>query len=131
MGFKKVSDNNYYNEEVIEKVNKIGDKYYLDFTNGSRVEITETEYNAIITAPSSSKAQSIENGVDYFEIIFDSNGGTAVPKQLAVANGKIYSPTMPTKAGKTFGGWFKGETMFNFNTNPATENLTLVAHWED
>lgn len=130
MGFKKVNNNLYFNEKSIKQAFVSEGKYYVAFMDGNQLEISENDFTSII-GEQSSGGKILVNGVDYFEINFDSNGGTLVPKQFVEPNGKIYSPTMPTLTGKTFGGWFYNGPMFNFNTIPATKNMTLVALWED
>lgn len=37
-------------------------------------------------------------------------------------------PTIPSKRGHTFDGWYSGEALYDFNS-PVTDDLTLEAHW--
>ncbi|MCM1237747.1 MAG: InlB B-repeat-containing protein [Ruminococcus flavefaciens] len=59
---------------------------------------------------------------------FDSDGGTAVEEQR-VSGGKITEPAAPQRNGYDFDGWYSGETKWNFDTDTATSNTTLKAHW--
>lgn len=66
------------------------------------------------------------------EVTFQTNGGSAVEK-LTVADGsKLTRPTDPTRAGYTFGGWYKEAdclTTWNFNSDTVTADTTLYAKW--
>ncbi len=71
--------------------------------------------------------------VDKFEVTFNSNGGTLIDKQLVEAGKLVVEPTLPTKAGYTFKGWYVDasfNTMWNFKTDTVTESMTLYAKWE-
>ena len=65
-----------------------------------------------------------------YTITFNSNGGSNVDSISVPFETQITSPT-PTKAGYSFGGWFKDSDLteeFTFNTMPAL-NFTLYAKW--
>ncbi len=66
------------------------------------------------------------------EVTFQTSGGSAVEK-LTVADGtKLTEPTDPTRAGYTFGGWYKEESYLNawdFNSDTVTADTTLFAKW--
>ena len=66
-------------------------------------------------------------------IIFNSNGGSAVASLSVKYNEKAVAPSAPTRTGYTFGGWYKDNTsfanLFNFTNTPITENITLFAKW--
>lgn len=67
-----------------------------------------------------------------YTITFNSNGGSAVASLQVNKDGKITKPTDPTKAGFTFGGWFKEAactTAWNFDTDTVTGDLDLYAKW--
>lgn len=62
---------------------------------------------------------------------FDSNGGSPVASQTVTYNTTATEPDAPTKAGVTFGGWYRDEALtdpFDFST-PVTGNMTLYAKW--
>ena len=63
-------------------------------------------------------------------VTFDSDGGTEVVQQIVVYGGVATEPTAPTKEGYTFGGWFSGETVYDFAT-AVKADLTLTAHWTE
>jgi uncharacterized repeat protein (TIGR02543 family) len=68
----------------------------------------------------------------YFEISFDSRGGTEVESIYSDYGMPIYEPIAPVKAGYSFKGWYDEtlENKFIFATMPA-ENITLYAKWEE
>lgn len=63
-------------------------------------------------------------------VTFDSDGGTEVVQQIVVFGGVATEPTAPTKEGYTFGGWYSGETVYDFAT-AVKADLTLTAHWTE
>ncbi|WP_088935590.1 InlB B-repeat-containing protein, partial [Enterococcus sp. 3H8_DIV0648] len=68
-----------------------------------------------------------------FDVVFDSNGGSAVTKQTVEDGSKATKPSDPTKAGYIFEGWYKEQTFltqFDFTNETITENVTLYAKWK-
>ncbi|WP_241674723.1 InlB B-repeat-containing protein [Paenibacillus luteus] len=68
-----------------------------------------------------------------YTVTFDSQGGSPVAVLTDISAGaKIAAPANPTKAGFTFGGWYKeaaGATEWQFGTDTVTANVTLYAKW--
>lgn len=66
-------------------------------------------------------------------VVFDSNGGSEVPKQK-IKDGELLSYTeFPTREGFLFVGWYTNETFdtpFDFS-KPITRSCKLVARWLD
>lgn len=77
-----------------------------------------------------------ENIPTYYTVTFNSNGGSAVEKQIVASGSKATMPGIPTKAATpgatfTFAGWYSDanlSTSFNFDT-PITADITLYARW--
>ncbi|MFI2132510.1 InlB B-repeat-containing protein [Lysinibacillus fusiformis] len=68
-----------------------------------------------------------------YTVSFNTDGGSAVSDQSVAYGGKASAPTpAPTKAGYTFGGWYKdaGHTQAYDFTNVITENTTIYAKWK-
>lgn len=91
-----------------------------------------------LTLGSNNAGKMYDNGTwrDYnydVTVTFDANGhGTAPSSQTIVAGGKASTPTAPTTAGWTFGGWYKEAGCTNewdFSTDVVTDNTTLYAKW--
>ena len=70
---------------------------------------------------------------NYSTVTFNANGGSPAPGQQNIAHGsKAIKPPDLSKAGYTFGGWYKDENcinLWNFNTDTVTGNITLYAKW--
>jgi len=71
---------------------------------------------------------SIELGT--YRVLFDTQGGSIVPKQTIEHGGLLTQPDAPTRSGYTFAGWYYGEIEFNFNV-PIKTNMVLTAIWEE
>ena len=67
----------------------------------------------------------------YYDVSFDSKGGTAVDTQKNVQYGTTATkPENPTREGYRFLGWFTEDgKAFDFST-PITKSMTLTAKWE-
>ena len=70
--------------------------------------------------------------INNLSVAFNSQGGSAVASKTVNYNSTVTAPTAPTKAGYTFGGWYK-ETgcvnVWNFATDKVTISTTLYAKW--
>lgn len=65
-----------------------------------------------------------------YEVIFDSDGGSAVDKQIVKYGEKAVKPEDPTMKGYNFLGWFdKDGNPFDFDTQ-ITHKTELTARWE-
>jgi len=80
---------------------------------------------------------SLNNGYPYLramisvEVSFDSNGGSAVASQTVNFNGTANEPSIPTKNGYKFEGWYSdsGLTQAFLFTTQITSDITLYAKW--
>ena len=66
-------------------------------------------------------------------VTFDSQGGSAVAKQLIANGGKATKPADPTKTDYNFVGWYKEAACTNawdFFTDTVTADTTLYAKWK-
>ncbi len=61
-------------------------------------------------------------------VVFDTDGGSAVDTQKILRGQKAAAPTAPTKAGYTFDRWMDGSAAFDFAT-PVIKDITLTAKW--
>ena len=65
----------------------------------------------------------------YHTVKFDSNGGTA-QQSVAIESGNILTkPKDPEWVGYIFLGWYNGETLWDFENNAITSDVTLKAKW--
>ncbi|MBQ6780292.1 MAG: SUMF1/EgtB/PvdO family nonheme iron enzyme [Treponema sp.] len=66
-----------------------------------------------------------------YTVTFETNGGSAVTKQVVASGEKASEPSAPAKTRATFGGWYTDSGLtgaFDFNT-AITGNTTLYAKW--
>ncbi|MEG0283772.1 MAG: InlB B-repeat-containing protein [Erysipelotrichales bacterium] len=71
--------------------------------------------------------------INYFKVIFNSNGGSKVDQIDKVASGSyIKMPTNPSKDNFIFVGWYKDEKLTNkwdFKKDKVYKDTTLYAKW--
>ncbi|MBQ9415183.1 MAG: InlB B-repeat-containing protein [Clostridia bacterium] len=100
------------------------DGVYLDMLD---VDVAYKDYPTLIAAG------GLNNLVTGHTITFESNGGSAVSKQI-VADGKtVTKPADPTKDAFTFAGWYTNPELtdpYDFNT-PVPYSFTLYAKWAE
>lgn len=66
----------------------------------------------------------------YYNVSFDTNGGSNVDTQEVVWNGTAIKPEDPTRSGYKFLGWYtEDDKAFDFAT-PIASSVTLYAKWE-
>jgi uncharacterized repeat protein (TIGR02543 family) len=71
--------------------------------------------------------------INQYTVHFDVDGGSAVAPVTTNYNTTIVEPTVPTKTGYTFSGWYKDvgfTTTWNFASDRVTEDITLFAKWQ-
>jgi len=83
--------------------------------------------NETVTSDMTLYALYVEE-VAIYGVDFDSDGGTLVESQIIAEGYKATRPDDPTKAGYEFVGWYKGEELFDFDTE-IKDNITLKAKW--
>ena len=64
----------------------------------------------------------------YYQIIFDSNGGSEIAGQNILKGNTAKYPSETTKEGYTFEGWYYDNKKFDFNTK-INKDITLKAKW--
>lgn len=69
----------------------------------------------------------------YYNVVFNSNGGTPVDTQTVEAGDKATEPSpAPTKEGYTLDGWYTTEIEeWDFSTDVVNSNMTLYAKWTE
>ncbi|MDD6224229.1 MAG: Ig-like domain-containing protein [bacterium] len=63
-----------------------------------------------------------------YEVIYDSNGGSAIENDSVIKHGVITKPEPPTKKGYTFVGWKENGEDYNFDQK-VEGNVKLEAEW--
>lgn len=64
-----------------------------------------------------------------YTIIFDTNGGTSIDKQIIEENSVVKEPENPKRDNYKFLGWYLNDTKYDFDTK-VTGDITLKAKWE-
>ncbi len=68
----------------------------------------------------------------YYNVTFDSAGGSAVEGARVLSGSKIAVPDEPVKEGFIFNGWRKkGAIEWDFESDKVTSDITLTAGWID
>ncbi len=97
-------------------------------TNGSGTKILSTSTVSITSNTTLYAAWQINQCT----VAFNSNGGSVVTSQTVNCGGTITTPTVPTKTGYSFGGWYSDSgltTEWNFTTGTVTSDMALYAKW--
>lgn len=72
------------------------------------------------------------DGLTFYEVKFDSTGGTDVPSQFVATGQKPNQPDTPIKSGYAFDGWYSDEslsTAWDFTSSTVNAATTLYAKW--
>lgn len=78
------------------------------------------------------KAEFEGSGTVYYDVTFESNGGSDVDSQKIKPNGTVKKPANPTKSGFIFDGWYSDEDLtepYDFKS-AVKSDLTLYAGWK-
>lgn len=128
------SEGNYVLQESENKVGATDTlvsalaKNYWGYTYDKKVSGTVSEGNIL---PDGSLVLKLYYTKNAMNIVFNSNGGSAVPS-VAVKYGKtLDAPDEPVKTGYSFAGWFKDTTLtkaWDF-ADTVTSPATLYAKW--
>lgn len=87
-------------------------------------------FSLAVTGCKGKKKDAIPDG--YYEVIFNTKGGTEIEHQVVKDGSKATKPADPTNPGQIFTGWywdFEAATPFDFET-PITSTTTIFAGWE-
>ena len=103
----------------------------------SQTTSTTSQSSSTSTSTSSASSSSASSSVDSVTITFNAKGGSAVAPVVVNRNAAVAAPAVPTRAGYTFEGWYRGKAGLTWLepdavTFPlsASVNTTLFAYWE-
>ncbi len=111
-----------------------------DYTISYEIDLENNKGTLVVTphltssfVGSLTKDFSIINIPVYYDVTFNSQGGSSVPKQVIVHGEKVQEPVSPTRDGeRKFGGWYKEAACTNvwdFDVDVVTSAITLYAKW--
>jgi len=89
--------------------------------------------NDTVTSNITLYAEWYEIPEGWFNVSFDTNGGSLLLDQLVQDGSFITEPIDPTKEGLHFGGWYKDTELtqrWYFAADTVTQSMTLYAKWE-
>ncbi|TDL71131.1 DUF1533 domain-containing protein [Rhodococcus qingshengii] len=96
------------------------------------VEATLTNNTYTLTNVTGNHTIDVTFKLQKFKVNFDKQDGSSVESAKAEYNTTITAPTVPTRTGYAFLGWYKdpaGKTAWNFATDLVKEDTTLYAKW--
>lgn len=117
------------NKNIVKPANPIKKGYkFAGWYLNNKVYNFNTKVTSNITLIA--KWEKVEETPAKYTVTFNSNGGTAITKQIIEKDKKIVRPTNPTRKGYNFVGWYLNGKAFDFNTK-VTSNITLTAKWNE
>ena len=111
---------------------KVADGCYFESWNEDNKVLSNNEtYTFTVTKDRDIKA-IVQQLIDY-EVKFETNGGTTIPKQTVWTNNPYaIKPADPKKEGNVFEGWFVDKEfskVFDFKNTKIEKNTTIYAKW--
>lgn len=112
-----------YGDKVVKPVDPTLDGYdFAGWLLDGKVYSFDTPVTADMTLTASWKTAQVKThtvtftgaGDDFIQTVVDGSSATV--------------PTVPSKKGYTFDGWYSGDSLYDFTT-PVTDDLTVEAHW--
>lgn len=112
-----------YGDKVVKPVDPTLDGYDFDgWLLDGKAYSFDTPVTADMTLTASWKTAQVKThtvtftgaGDDFTQTVADGSSATV--------------PTVPSKKGYTFAGWYSGDSLYDFAT-PVTDDLTMEAHW--
>ncbi len=70
------------------------------------------------------------SNLPFYDVIFDSDGGSNVEGQTVLHGSYAEAPAAPTRGEDIFVGWYYNDASWSFNSRVVDKNITLVAKWE-
>lgn len=112
-----------YGDKVVKPVDPTLDGYDFDgWLLDGKAYSFDTPVTADMTLTASWKTAQVKTHTVTFT-------GTGDDFTQTVADGSSATvPTVPSKKGYTFAGWYSGDSLYDFTT-PVTDDLTMEAHW--
>ena len=121
---------NYSSDMEFTLNNPVADDY--DFTGWTGTDLAEKTMQVSVPKGSSGFKYFTANWeIKKYEVIFNTDGGTAVDSQTVKIHEKAVKPSDPIKDGFNFGGWYTNAELtapFDFSME-VTRDVTIYAKW--
>jgi len=91
----------------------------------------ETKWNFEKDTPKNDLALVAKWVANQYTISFDVNGGNEPINEIDVTYGQSFVLPVPEKSGFIFDGWYKGTQLVESGICNFTDNITLVAQWQE
>jgi hypothetical protein len=125
-----------HSENVLSSEDSAAEETYSSDDSESEESSENTESS--VSSESSENTESSESEEEdeaYCTVQFDTDDGTEVPSVTLLKGEKLPQPPTPQKTSKnceyTFLGWYYNGELWDFELNVVTEDITLIAHWEE
>ncbi len=119
--------------EAPSKTGYIFSGYYADINYTNLIDESTIFEDDTFVYLKYTKKSSGGGGTSSYTIKFETNGGNKVSNKSVRRNNTLTEPTVPTKDGFTFEGWYTDKELtkaYDFSTK-VTKGFTLYAKWED
>lgn len=103
------------------------------FTPNDAVNYETVDVTITVEVYTTSTGGSGISVITYYDVKFNTNGGSNVPAQSIRRNSTANEPKTPTKDGYTFEGWYTDAQCtkaYDFSTK-VTKDITLYAKWSE
>ena len=129
--------------EIYYEKSGIGDILVNHLTDNGSLENVEFTYNNSIVSLELSHFSEyvihtekiyrpVSSGNKYYEVKFETDGGTYIKNQSIATGKKVNKPQAPVKEGFIFDGWYEDKALtkeYNFGLG-VTSSFTLYAKWK-
>lgn len=101
----------------------------FSLTSCSLLPSLPTPQNNSSSASSSISESSFDPNARYYNVTFNSNGGTSVESQKVKEGEYAKKPANPRREGYAFNGWWYDGNLFSFTTTRIYKDILLFADW--
>lgn len=120
-------ENTYVTQEIERSIGYVATRALLDVK-----DISDETYRYPVgekfSRYSQEEREELETFVEKKVLSFNANNGETIPDQIVYKGEKPVMPATPEKAGFIFDGWYKDNSLFDFD-DEITENTLLTAKW--
>ncbi|MFD1887159.1 InlB B-repeat-containing protein [Paenibacillus wenxiniae] len=129
-GTSIATQNVYYGDHGVQPTapTRTGYTFTGWYSDAARTQLFDFTNTAVVTSMQLYAGWSINQ----YTVSFNSSGGTAIADVPVNFGATVSKPTMPTRTGYTFTGWYTDAAhtrLFDFANTTVTANIPLYAGW--